>query len=159
MQLAVGEILHALLEFVGLIELLGRSVGGEQLHVDGGGKGCDLLLVIGKLRQLGVEIGDGEVEFRLVDFQGADLGDDGVIGIGRGLERNKVANARTASLLVLNMKYPSQLHCRFQHPLNPAQNSHQHRIVAFLYPPNPLTSFDPLLSVTQPRVQNSFRAF
>lgn len=53
MQLAVGEILHALLEFVGLIELLGRSVGGEQLHVDGGGKGCDLLLVIGKLRQLG----------------------------------------------------------------------------------------------------------
>ncbi|ENN87602.1 hypothetical protein RHSP_63246 [Rhizobium freirei PRF 81] len=86
-QLAVTQIGHVRLEIRRLVELLGGGLLRQQLDIDRSGERGDLLLVVRKLAELRIEIGNRQIKFRLMDFDIADLGDDGILGIGRKSRR------------------------------------------------------------------------
>ncbi|MNS60327.1 hypothetical protein D3C86_1408680 [compost metagenome] len=101
MQLTVLDEFHALLEIFSLFQTFGAGVLYQKLDVDRAGKGCDLLLLVGKLRELRVEVAHGEVEFGLVDFQIADLGDNLVfLCESRKLEAERGHNHRSRNFII-----------------------------------------------------------
>lgn len=81
-------------------------------------EGGDLLLVVGQLAQLRVEVGNGQIEFRLQDVDVADLGDNWirlVLRAYRCLKRNKSCKAPRRQICCNStFNIPSQLNHRLQ---------------------------------------------
>ena len=81
-QFALTQEGKTLLELVGVFDAVGLGDLGNRFHVDGSRQSGQLLLVVRKLCELRVEIGNTEIDIRLVDFLIANLGDNRIGAIG-----------------------------------------------------------------------------
>lgn len=137
-QLALGQIVQPRLELRALVEFFGGGILGEQLDVDGTGKRGHPLLVVRQLRELRVQIGDGDVELGLVDLETTHLGDDRislVLGHGRQGESDRGGEGERGKFMITRHGQNPLTFAGWRVSVIVVANQSDHHIVAILVRP------------------------